>query len=238
MGYEPWLLSFSGMAEVFGWPPRLPLNAPEHRARILSSWGGVKEVVLPFAEVRGLSPEAFVDLLAEELRVQGVLCGANFRFGYKAAGDAPMLRDFCSHHGIGVSVVPLVSQSERKISSTAVREALGNGDLDVVTGLLGRPHSVLWRDVRHAGEGAAPVFRLQDPGNQPPGDGAYMVSFSQRSLPEGLGAPLHGTVRAKLEIHDGVGTLSGFDAAAPVQRMQAIDGEPLSLSTTFESRVA
>ncbi len=34
----PVLLSFSGMAEVLGWPVRLPLVAPEDRTRVLASW--------------------------------------------------------------------------------------------------------------------------------------------------------------------------------------------------------
>ncbi|KAL3154254.1 hypothetical protein ABBQ32_013752 [Trebouxia sp. C0010 RCD-2024] len=35
---SPFLLSFSGMAEVLGWPARLPLVAPSDRARVLASW--------------------------------------------------------------------------------------------------------------------------------------------------------------------------------------------------------
>ena len=38
MGGHPMLLSFSGMAKVLKWPPRLPLVAPCDRARVLRLW--------------------------------------------------------------------------------------------------------------------------------------------------------------------------------------------------------
>lgn len=38
MGGQPCLLSFSGMAEVLGWPIRQPLVAACDRPRVLNSW--------------------------------------------------------------------------------------------------------------------------------------------------------------------------------------------------------
>ena len=57
LGGAPWLVSFSGIAEVLGWPARLPLVAPCDRARVLATWaphcGGAtpRECSIPFAEV-------------------------------------------------------------------------------------------------------------------------------------------------------------------------------------------
>lgn len=57
LGGAPWLVSFSGIAEVLGWPARLPLVAPCDRRRVLASWaqhcqGRVpQECAVPFAEV-------------------------------------------------------------------------------------------------------------------------------------------------------------------------------------------
>lgn len=87
LGGTPWLVSFAGMADVLGWPSRLPLVAPCDRRRVLETWTGgcggatPAECAIPFAEVRTLSPEEFVRLLAEELRVGGVAVGSNFRQG-------------------------------------------------------------------------------------------------------------------------------------------------------------
>lgn len=58
LGGAPWLVSFSGMAEVLGWPARLPLVAPCDRRRVLATWAQhcqgrtPRECAVPFAEVR------------------------------------------------------------------------------------------------------------------------------------------------------------------------------------------
>lgn len=57
LGGAPWMVSFSGMAEVLGWPARLPLVAPCDRQRVLDSWSEhcqgrqPRECEIPFAEV-------------------------------------------------------------------------------------------------------------------------------------------------------------------------------------------
>eukprot|EP00889_Picochlorum_renovo_P005145 jgi/Picre1/32175/NNA_007521.t1 len=92
LGGTPHLVSFDGMAEVFGWEPRLPLVAPCDRRRVLSSWRRVclsavpREHRIPFRDVRNMVPEEFVELLACDLGAKGVVVGSNYRFGYKAAG--------------------------------------------------------------------------------------------------------------------------------------------------------
>lgn len=59
---SPYLVSFSGMAEVFGWPESKPIVAPSDRSRVLEAWAQnwnpegskVTERVFPFQLVRPL----------------------------------------------------------------------------------------------------------------------------------------------------------------------------------------
>lgn len=57
LGGAPWLVSFSGIADVLGWPARLPLVAPCDRHRVLATWApycegrAPRECAIPFAEV-------------------------------------------------------------------------------------------------------------------------------------------------------------------------------------------
>ena len=73
-----------------GWPRRLPLVSPGSREEVLRSWAPYcdgmvpREHCLPFAAVRALSPQDFVQLLAGDLHAAGVVVGENYRFGYKA----------------------------------------------------------------------------------------------------------------------------------------------------------
>ena len=152
-GLAAGLLSFHGMAEVLGWPSRRPLVAPMDRRRILDAWTaefGVascrSEVVLPFAELRELTPEAFVDLLADPdrgLGVSGVVAGHAFRFGFKQAGDADALVALGGAAGIEVAICDAVTHDDAPVSSTRVREALVEGKLDLAATLIGRRHRLV-----------------------------------------------------------------------------------------------
>merc|ERR1719195_2416258 len=132
-----WLLTFHGMAEVLGWEVRLPLVAPELRASILQGCG-VRQRSLPFAKIRSLEPHEFVDLLANVLSVKTVVCGANYRFGYRAAGDAGLLQTLGKAAGLRVEVCDLLSDGvgTMVVSSTAVRECLAGGDVEAAAQYL------------------------------------------------------------------------------------------------------
>jgi FAD synthase len=92
LGGHPFLLSFSGMAEVLGWPIRKPLVPLCDRPRVLSSWQAAcmdrcpRQRFIPFHEIRTMSPEDFVRVLAEDLKAKGVVAGSNYRFGERPGG--------------------------------------------------------------------------------------------------------------------------------------------------------
>lgn len=150
----PWLVSFAGIAEVLGWAPRLPLVAACDRRRVLTSWAdacdGVapSECAIPFADIRQLSPEAFIELLAKELRVSGVVVGANYRFGYKAAGTTELLMELAPRYGLKVKVIDLVGGQEgvkdhTLVSSSWIRKALSAGNVAGIAECLDRPYRMV-----------------------------------------------------------------------------------------------
>lgn len=159
--HTPWLVSFSGMAAELGWAPRRPLVSPDDRGRVLASWaaacGGAapRQRVVPFAQVRTLSPADFVDALCGSLGAAHVVVGEGYRFGHRAAGDTRALIDLCAARGVGVTVVPLVPAGGGEttpVSSSGVRAALAAGRLAEVEAALGR----LYRLVAHVPPGDAP----------------------------------------------------------------------------------
>lgn len=141
----PTLLSFSGMAAELRWAPRAPITAPADRARVLRQWrqhvqAPVRAAVLPFPSVRHLPPDAFVELLAARFGAAAVVCGPDWRFGRRAAGDVAALRRCAAPHRMAVHVADPVALRGRPVSSTRVREALAAGDVALVAALLGRLH--------------------------------------------------------------------------------------------------
>jgi riboflavin kinase / FMN adenylyltransferase len=101
-------------------------------------------VVLPFdTRLSSQVPEAFVDgVLARGLGAKYVLVGDDFRFGAKRAGDYAMLDAFGNAKGFDVARMNSYEVHGLRVSSSAVREALGRGEMDRVAALLGRHYSI------------------------------------------------------------------------------------------------
>ena len=101
-------------------------------------------VVLPFdARLSSQVPEAFVDgVLVRGLGAKYVLVGDDFRFGAKRAGDYATLDAFGSAKGFDVARMNSYEVHGLRVSSSAVREALGRGEMDRVAALLGRHSSI------------------------------------------------------------------------------------------------
>jgi riboflavin kinase / FMN adenylyltransferase len=101
-------------------------------------------VVLSFdARLSSQVPEAFIDnVLVRGLGVKYVLVGDDFRFGAKRAGDYAMLDAAGAANGFDVARMNSYEVHGLRVSSSAVRDALGRGDTDAVAALLGRPYSI------------------------------------------------------------------------------------------------
>jgi riboflavin kinase/FMN adenylyltransferase len=101
-------------------------------------------VVLPFdARLSSQSPEAFIqDVLVQGLGTKYVLVGDDFRFGTKRAGDYAMLDAAGERLGFDVARMNSYEVHGTRVSSSAVREALAQGQMDRVASLLGRPYSI------------------------------------------------------------------------------------------------
>lgn len=181
------------MAEVLRWPTRLPLVAGADRRRVMETWkdacGGKTpiECAIPFAEVRSLPPEDFVALLANDLKIGGVAVGSNYRFGYKAAGDANLLQNLGEKYGLKVAIVDLVEHEGdfqgEVVSSSWVREALAEGDVASAAYCLGRPYRLILENTNSSGDSnsgtntnrvnASTATSKLVYLNQPPGTGQY-----------------------------------------------------------------
>jgi len=89
------------------------------------------------------SPQAFVDdVLVRGLGTRYVLVGDDFRFGAKRAGDYAMLDKAGQEAGFDVARMNSYEVRGLRVSSSAVREALADGDMARAAALLGRPYSI------------------------------------------------------------------------------------------------
>jgi riboflavin kinase / FMN adenylyltransferase len=155
------------------------LTTPRRLAELLAGLGVDALLVLPFTqEFSRLSAEEFVRaVLSERLHAAAVVVGEDFRFGYKAAGDVPLLAQLGEKYDFTAEGVPLLVVDGVRISSTYIRERLAAGDVAGAAAALGRPHRVEGVVVRGHMRGRAlgfPTANLETPPHTAtPADGVY-----------------------------------------------------------------
>jgi len=110
----------------------------------LAQCGVDQAIVLPFtAGLAAQPPESFIStVLVQGLGVRYVLVGDDFRFGAKRAGDYAMLDAAGSAHGFDVARMNSYEVHGLRVSSSAVRQALDQGDMAQAAKLLGRPYAI------------------------------------------------------------------------------------------------
>ena len=110
----------------------------------LSNCGVDQAVVLRFdARLAAQSPARFVDsVLVRGLGTKYVLVGDDFRFGAKRAGDYAMLDAAGEARGFDVARMNSYEVHGMRVSSSSVRAALDQGQMDDASRLLGRPYCI------------------------------------------------------------------------------------------------
>ncbi|MBX2989199.1 MAG: bifunctional riboflavin kinase/FAD synthetase [Bdellovibrionaceae bacterium] len=104
---------------------------------------GVKVLIEePFtpALARVTAAEFFEKWIRQPLHPKALIVGHDFAFGADRGGRQDFLRDACLHHGIELEIVPAVVIEGAPVSSSRIREALTQGEVDVAAHLLGRPY--------------------------------------------------------------------------------------------------
>ena len=89
---------------------------------------------LPFEEIKGLTPKAFLSLLKENFNPALFVCGEDFRFGANAQGTPKTIEEWGQ---VRVEVLPLLEMQGVKVSSRAVKSCLLEGDVEKANALLG-----------------------------------------------------------------------------------------------------
>lgn len=128
---------------VFGKSPEL-INSEADRALLMQKKYGIDEVLmLPFDEKMMNMPwRDFFDMLYRDYQAAGVVCGHDFCFGAKGAGNAQRLQEVCAEVGIPCVVIPEQKLDGVTISSTYIRKLLQEGNVEQAAHFLGHFHMV------------------------------------------------------------------------------------------------
>jgi riboflavin kinase/FMN adenylyltransferase len=121
--------------------PQFRLSDEAAKLRLLAGTGLAGAVVMTFDKARaGTTAQDFIhhDLI-ERLGISGIAVGYDFHFGKGRVGSPSLLVSEAPRLGIEVDVQPHVDIQERPVSSTAIRMALAEGEIEAATLMLGGP---------------------------------------------------------------------------------------------------
>ena len=137
--------------EHFGRKP-VPARLTRFRekVRMLSATGIDRVLCIPFNDRTRATPanEVIQRFLVGLLGVKYLVVGDDFRFGNNREGDYAALKAAGDRYGFGVSHMGTLTFDHQRVSSTRIREALGEGDFALAERLLGRPYFLMGRVVR------------------------------------------------------------------------------------------
>jgi len=133
-------------ARLNGQPERAPARVGSLRDKLieLQRWGVAEVVVARFDQrMADMSPIDFIEgTLLRDLKTRYLLVGDDFRFGAHRAGDYKLLDSYGSARGLDVARMPSYEVHGLRVSSSAVRQALAEGDIAQAAALLGRPYRI------------------------------------------------------------------------------------------------
>ena len=159
-------------------PERSPtaLTVLTDRIELLKIHNADQVAVIKFTkEFAAMSPEDFVGkVLIDQLKATKIVVGKNFTYGHKAAGNVESLKQYKEFETV---ILDLENDSEETISSTRIRKAVIDGDVESARQMLTRPHrldGIVVHGEKRGREIGYPTANLGDLENQTiPADGVY-----------------------------------------------------------------
>jgi riboflavin kinase/FMN adenylyltransferase len=131
-GLEPTVITFDPHPRIALGNKVELLTTLDRRVELLGEAGVADVLVAAFTpQLQQLTPEQFAERYLRAIGVDAVVAGGDFRFGVRRSGDLALLERL----GFDVIVVPELPG----VSSTAIRAALAEGDVQGAAGMLGRP---------------------------------------------------------------------------------------------------
>lgn len=196
-------------------PKPFRLMNAEAKANRLAKLGVEKLYEVPFnAALASLSPRDFAQtIIVDQLGLKHVVVGADFCFGQGRSGTVADLQAFGSDMGFGVTIAPIVAIDAANVSSTAIRQALTDGQPRDAAAMLGHWHRIEGEVIR---------------GDQRGRELGYPTANMSIT---GLHLPKFGVYAVKVDVLDGphIGT---YDGAASIG-VRPMFGENIPNCETF-----
>jgi riboflavin kinase/FMN adenylyltransferase len=158
------------------------LTSIEERIRLLERYGIENVLVLPFDyEFSQVSPGEFIEkYLHKKVGLRRILVGYDHMFGKNRRGDLTLLREMSARFNFDIERVERLETGSITVSSTKIRHAVADGEIEMANRMLGYEYLLNGRVVKGDGRGASigyPTANIEyfEPHKLAPGRGVYLV---------------------------------------------------------------
>lgn len=188
LGATPSVLSFDVHPDTLVFGNDVPLiNSAMGREEVIRRCFGIENVVFIHfnRHIMQMPWQEFIDSVIEELNACSIVIGHDFSCGYKGAGTAERISEYCREKGVSCDIIPAVKLDGRVVSSTYIRTLISEGQMEEANRYLGHPHFLTdtVRSGYHLGTKlGTPTINMH--------------------FPEGVISPRHGVYASKVYLED------------------------------------
>ncbi len=217
LGGESVLLTFHPHPRLVLFPENSDLkllNSQEEKFRLLEKQGLDHLIVHPFThDFSRLSSLEFVrDLLVNKLAIDALVIGYNHHFGRNREGGFDSLTDFAEVFDFEVEEIPAEDLENVNISSTKIRQALNEGNVELANSYLDHAYELCGEVVHGSHKGRELGFptaniKMNEHYKLIPKDGVYAVEVhhGDKWIPGMMNIGVRPTIdkkkRHSLEVH-------------------------------------
>jgi riboflavin kinase/FMN adenylyltransferase len=165
------------------------LSTLEEKTELLATTGLDYLLVLPFTkEFSNQGARDFIsNVLIDQLNISGIILGYDHKFGHNREGDVNLLADVLTKTGRYVTEIPAQDVDEIIVSSTKIRTALIQGEIQAANRLLGYNYQVSGTVVSGNQLGRTIGFptaniELINTSKLIPGNGVYVVTLTVKGI--------------------------------------------------------
>ncbi len=142
--YLATVFTFDTSASAFFGGEEKELTTKAEKRRLFEAMG--IDVLIEFPlnrETAATEPEVFVeDYLAGRMHTAYICAGYDLSFGRQGKGNYELLAKYAARYGYRAELIDKVRAGGEEVSSTRVREAVRQGQMEAAAAMLGRAYSV------------------------------------------------------------------------------------------------
>lgn len=217
VGGESVLMTFSPHPRMVLFPDSHNLQliqTEEEKYKKLATTGIENCIIFPFTfEFSRLSAMEFVrDILVNKLNIHTIIIGYDHQFGRNREGNISYLQEVSSIYDFQAVEIPAREIDAVNVSSTKIRRAILEGEIELANQYLGNPHILTGKVIQGNQLGRTIGFptaniQVNDATKIIPGNGVYLVQVHYREfllngiMNIGLRPTVGESVENRIEIH-------------------------------------